>query len=60
MITGVHAIIFTADAEADRAFFRDVLNLRAVEAGDGWLIFVLPPAELAAHPTDVTRATSCT
>ena len=52
MITGVHAIIFTADAEADRAFFRDVLTLRAVDAGDGWLIFALPPAELAAHPTD--------
>ena len=52
MITGVHAIIFTADAEADRAFFRDVLDLRAVDAGDGWLVFALPPAELAAHPTD--------
>jgi len=52
MITGVHAIIFTRDAEADRAFFRDVLDLRAVDAGDGWLIFALPPAELAAHPTD--------
>jgi catechol 2,3-dioxygenase-like lactoylglutathione lyase family enzyme len=52
VITGVHAIIFTADAEADRAFFRDVLNLRAVDAAGGWLIFALPPAELAAHPTD--------
>ena len=52
MITGVHAIIITRDAEADRAFFRDVLNLPSVDAGDGWLIFALPPAELAAHPTD--------
>ena len=52
MITGVHAIIFTRDAEADRAFFRDVLKLPAVDAGGGWLIFALPPAELAAHPTD--------
>jgi catechol 2,3-dioxygenase-like lactoylglutathione lyase family enzyme len=52
VITGVHAVIFTRDAEADRAFFRDVLDLAAVDAGDGWLIFALPPAELAAHPTD--------
>ena len=52
MITGVHAIVYTRDAEADRAFFRDVLELRAVDAGGGWLIFALPPAELAAHPTD--------
>ena len=52
MITGVHAVIFTADAEADRAFFRDVLELPSVDAGGGWLIFALPPAELAAHPAD--------
>ena len=52
MITGVHAIIFTRDAEADRAFFRDVLDLHSVDAGGGWLIFALPPAELAAHPTE--------
>ena len=52
MINGVHAIIFSRDAEADRAFFRDVLGLPSVDAGDGWLIFSLPPAELAAHPTD--------
>ena len=52
MISGVHAIIFTRDAEADRAFFRDVLDLRSIDAGGGWLIFALPPAELAAHPTD--------
>jgi catechol 2,3-dioxygenase-like lactoylglutathione lyase family enzyme len=52
VIIGVHAIIFTRDAEADRAFFREVLNLPSVDAGGGWLIFALPPAELAAHPTD--------
>jgi catechol 2,3-dioxygenase-like lactoylglutathione lyase family enzyme len=52
MITGVHALIFTTDAEADRAFFRDVLELPYVDAGGGWLIFALPPAELAAHPAD--------
>jgi hypothetical protein len=52
MITGVHAVIFTTDAERDRAFFRDVLELPSVDAGGGWLIFALPPAELAAHPAD--------
>lgn len=50
MITGVHAIIFSEDVEAARAFLRDVLELRSVDAGAGWLIFALPPAELAAHP----------
>src|SRR3954465_3842154 len=49
-ITGVHAILYTNDAAADRAFFADVLGLPSVDAGDGWLIFALPPAELAAHP----------
>lgn len=52
MITGVHVIIFTRDAEADRTFFRDILEFPAVDAGGGWLIFALPPAELAAHPAD--------
>jgi predicted enzyme related to lactoylglutathione lyase len=52
MITGVHAIIFTKDADAVRAFFRDVLEFPSVDAGRGWLIFALPPAELAAHPAD--------
>jgi catechol 2,3-dioxygenase-like lactoylglutathione lyase family enzyme len=51
VITGVHAIIFTSDAEGVRAFFRDVLDFPSVDAGGGWLIFALPPAELAAHPT---------
>jgi hypothetical protein len=52
VITGVHAIVFTSDAGADRAFFRDVLELPSVDAGGGWLIFALPPAELAAHPAE--------
>jgi catechol 2,3-dioxygenase-like lactoylglutathione lyase family enzyme len=50
MIIGAHAIVFSRDAEADRAFFRDVLGFDSVDAGGGWLIFSLPPAELAAHP----------
>lgn len=52
MITGAHAIIFSNDADAARAFFRDVLGFSSVDAGGGWLIFALPPVELAAHPTD--------
>jgi len=50
MITGVHTIIFSSDAEDVRAFFRDVLELPSVDAGGGWPIFALPPAELAIHP----------
>src|SRR5712692_11476141 len=50
MITGVHAIVFTPATEEVRAFFRDVLGLAAVDAGGGWPIFALPPAELAVHP----------
>ena len=50
MITGVHAIVYTTDADADRAFFGDVLGMASVDAGGGWLIFKLPPAELAVHP----------
>jgi predicted enzyme related to lactoylglutathione lyase len=52
MITGIHAIQFTQDADALRAFLRDTLELPSVDAGRGWLIFGLPPAELAAHPGD--------
>jgi catechol 2,3-dioxygenase-like lactoylglutathione lyase family enzyme len=52
VITGVHAIIFTRDTEGVRAFLRDVLELPSVDAGGGWLIFALPPAELAAHPAE--------
>ncbi len=52
MIHGAHVIIFSKDEEADRAFFRDVLGFPAVDAGHGWLIFGLPPAEAAFHPAD--------
>lgn len=51
MITGAHALIYSKDAGAVRAFFRDVLGFPSVDAGDGWLIFALPPAELGVHPT---------
>jgi catechol 2,3-dioxygenase-like lactoylglutathione lyase family enzyme len=49
-ITGVHAVLYTHEAEADRAWLTDVLGLESVDAGGGWLIFALPPAELAVHP----------
>ena len=52
MITGMHAVVFSPDAAQVRTFFADVLNLPAVHAGGGWLIFALPPAELAVHPAD--------
>jgi hypothetical protein len=52
MITGAHSIIYSTDAEADRAVLRDVLQLTNVDVGDGWLIFGLPPAEVAVHPSD--------
>jgi len=52
MIFGSHVILYSKDAEADRAFFRDVLGFSSVDAGHGWLIFALPPAELAIHPAD--------
>ncbi len=52
MINAVHAVMYTKNAEAIRAFFRDVLELPSVDAGGGWLIFALPPAELGIHPHD--------
>ena len=52
MITGAHVMIYDAEAEALRAFFRDVLELPAVDAGGGWLILKLPPAELGVHPAE--------
>ena len=52
MINGMHAIVFSPEAEKVRAFFADVLGLPSVDAGRGWLIFALPPAELAVHPAD--------
>jgi catechol 2,3-dioxygenase-like lactoylglutathione lyase family enzyme len=51
-MNGVHVTVFSSDAGATRAFFRDVLELESVDAGGGWLIFALPPAELGVHPTD--------
>jgi catechol 2,3-dioxygenase-like lactoylglutathione lyase family enzyme len=52
VINGSHVIIYSHDADADRAFFRDVLDYPHVDAGAGWLIFKLPPAEVAVHPGD--------
>jgi predicted enzyme related to lactoylglutathione lyase len=52
VITGVHSIIYSQDADGVRAFFRDVLEFPSVDAGGGWPIFALPPGEVAAHPTD--------
>jgi len=52
MINGTHIVLYTADADADRAFFRDVLDFASVDAGHGWLIFALPPAEAAFHDSD--------
>src|SRR5688500_6974054 len=52
MITGVHGLLYAKRADKVRAFFRDVLELPHVDAGEGWLIFALPPAELGVHPTD--------
>jgi hypothetical protein len=50
MISGAHVILYSKDAEADRAFLRDVVGFPSVDAGHGWLIFALPPAEVAVHP----------
>jgi len=50
MISGAHVIVYSKDADADRAFFRDALGFKSVDAGHGWLIFALPPAEAAFHP----------
>lgn len=51
MISGAHVVVYSKDAEADRAFFRDTLGFKSVDAGHGWLIFALPPAEAAVHPS---------
>src|SRR5262245_27692848 len=50
MIAGAHMVVYSADAEADRVFFREVLKFPSVDVGGGWLIFALPPAEVAVHP----------
>ena len=52
MIFGAHVIVYSKNADADRAFFRDVLKYTSVDAGHGWLIFGLPPAELGIHPIE--------
>jgi hypothetical protein len=54
MIFGSHVIVYSQDATADRDFFREVLDFSSVDAGNGWLIFALPPAEVAIHPADET------
>ena len=56
MIFGAHVIVYSTDADADRAFLRDVLELDAVDAGHGWLIFALPPAEVAVHPAEASSS----
>jgi catechol 2,3-dioxygenase-like lactoylglutathione lyase family enzyme len=52
MIFGAHVVIYSKDASADRAFLRDVLGFPSVDAGHGWLIFALPPSEVAVHPAE--------
>ena len=54
MITGAHTILYSTDADADRAFLRELLGTTTVDAGGGWLILALPPAEVAVHPTEGT------
>jgi catechol 2,3-dioxygenase-like lactoylglutathione lyase family enzyme len=56
MISGTHVVVYSKNAEADRAFFRDVLEFKSVDAGHGWLIFALPPAEAAFHSSDENGA----
>jgi len=52
MISGAHVVVYSKNAELDRAFFRDVLGFKCVDAGHSWLIFALPPGEAAVHPSD--------
>ncbi len=56
MINGIHTIVYAQDAEKARGFFRDVLGYKGVDAGRGWLIFALPPGEIAAHPADAENS----
>jgi len=53
---GSHVVVYSSDADADREFFRDVLGFSSVDAGHGWLIFALPPAEIAMHPAEAGGA----
>jgi hypothetical protein len=62
MIFGAHVVVYSKEATADRAFFREVLGFSSVDAGHGWLILALPPAEVAVHPAeenDGTNSISC-
>jgi catechol 2,3-dioxygenase-like lactoylglutathione lyase family enzyme len=56
MISAAHVVVYSKNAEADRAFFRDVLGFKSVDAGHGWLVFALPPGEAAFHPSDENSA----
>jgi catechol 2,3-dioxygenase-like lactoylglutathione lyase family enzyme len=56
VIFGAHLVVFSTDADADRAFLSDVLGFESVDAGGGWLIFALPPAEAAVHPAETPGA----
>ena len=56
MMFGAHVVVYSSDADADREFFRDVLGFPSVDAGHGWLIFALPPAEIAMHPAEASGA----
>lgn len=56
MITGTHILLFSTDADADRSFLRNVLGFASVDAGHGWLIFRMPPAEAAVHPAEQQAA----
>ena len=60
MITGTHFLLYSAKPDADRAFLRDVLGFASVDAGRGWLIFALPPSEIAVHPADEGSAANAT
>ncbi|HLY68719.1 MAG TPA: hypothetical protein VKR53_03250 [Puia sp.] len=55
MISGAHSIIYSKDPEADKTFFKDVLHFPNVDLGHGWLIFALPPAEIAVHPANENK-----
>jgi catechol 2,3-dioxygenase-like lactoylglutathione lyase family enzyme len=52
MISGAHVVLYSRNADADRAFFRDVLGFKSIDVGSGWLVFTLPPGEAAFHPSD--------
>jgi len=52
VIFGAHVVFYTKNADADREFFREILGFKSIDAGHGWLIFALPPAEAAFHPSD--------